>query len=678
MGLSWKRAAKQAWHVVCDLVLKGTRSANRLPAPQDGAVVIPANPQSAWRLTALATFCCTLASGSIAGLYDFLVDAPNTRDHIALAVLVPMLLTPLFAWFVILNMRNLERERAHSRALADTAERERRHLDTAVNNMPIGLVMFDATKRLIVGNEPYRTMYGLPHHVMTRGTHLRDMLACRLQAGSFEGTDREEYIERILKLVEQTETTRRVAELDDGRSVSIIHHPIEGGGWVGTHEDVTDRRKAEARIHHMARHDALTDLPNRNLFKEKVGEALQSAQKPVAVLCLDLDRFKHVNDTLGHPAGDALLRLVAARLKSIVRHCDTIARFGGDEFALAQLAADQPAAATKLAERIVETIGAPYDVDGHQVVIGASVGVALGPNDGTCSEELLKKADLALYRAKSEGRGRSRFFEPGMDALMQMRRALELDLREALQEGQFEVHYQPIVDIASSKVTCFEALLRWRHPRRGLLQPADFLALAEEIGLIVPLGAWVLRQACQDAVTWRSDIRVAVNVSPAQFRHAGLIDMVFQSLAASGLAPSRLELEITENVLLTEHTATLAIMHKLRGIGVRVVMDDFGTGHSSIGYLRSFPFDKIKIDRSFIASVSTDASSLAIIRAVAGLGGSLGIATTAEGVETEEALAGARLEGCTEVQGFLFGRATCVSEIANVLTSTSERSVNAA
>lgn len=678
MGLSWKRAAEQAWRVVCDLGLKGSRSANGLPAPQDGAVAIPANLQSAWRLTALATFCCTLASGSIAGLYDFLVDAPNTRDHIALAVLVPMLLTPLFARFVILSIRNLERERAHSRALADTAERERRHLDTAVNNMPIGLVMFDATKRLIVGNEPYRAMYGLPHHVMTRGTHLRDMLVCRLQAGSFEGTDREEYIERILKLVEQTETTRRVAELDDGRSVSIIHHPIEGGGWVGTHEDVTDRRKAEARIHHMARHDALTDLPNRNLFKEKVGEALQSAQEPVAVLCLDLDRFKHVNDTLGHPAGDALLRLVAARLKSIVRHSDTIARFGGDEFALAQLASDQPAAATKLAERIVETIGAPYDIDGHQVVIGASVGVALGPNDGTCSEELLKKADLALYRAKSEGRGRSRFFEPGMDALMQMRRALELDLRQALREGQFEVHYQPIVDIASSRVTCFEALLRWRHPRRGLLQPADFLALAEEIGLIVPLGAWVLRQACQDAATWRSDIKVAVNVSPVQFRHAGLIDMVFQSLAASGLAPSRLELEITENVLLTEHAATLAILHRLHGIGVRVVMDDFGTGHSSIGYLRSFPFDKIKIDRSFIASMSTDASSLAIIRAVAGLGGSLGITTTAEGVETEEALAGARLEGCTEVQGFLFGRATCASEIADVLRSTTERSVNAA
>jgi diguanylate cyclase (GGDEF)-like protein len=398
----------------------------------------------------------------------------------------------------------------------------------------------------------------------------------------------------------------------------------------------------------------------------------------VAVLCLDLDRFKHVNDTLGHPAGDTLLRLVATRLRGIVRHSDTVARFGGDEFALAQLAPNQPAAATKLAERIVEMLGAPYDIDGHQVVIGASVGVAMAPNDGTCPEELLKKADLALYRAKSEGRGRSRFFEPGMDALMQMRRTLELDLREGLRDGQFEVHYQPIVDIATNAVTCFEALLRWRHPRRGLLQPADFLALTEEIGLIVPLGAWVLRQACQDAANWPSDVRIAVNVSPVQFRHPGLADIVFQSLATSGLAPGRLELEITEGVLLTEHAATLAILHQLRGIGVRVVMDDFGTGHSSIGYLRSFPFDKIKIDRSFIANMARDASSLAIIRAVASLGSSLGIATTAEGVETEEELAGARLEGCTEVQGFLFGRATCASEITTMLSSTCERPANAA
>ncbi|NJO22306.1 MAG: EAL domain-containing protein [Sphingomonadales bacterium] len=657
MWSKWKRAGEQAWRV----------------ASSD-----PGNLKSAWRLTALATFCCTLASGSIAAFYDYLVDAPNYRDHIALAMLLPMLLTPLFAWFVSLNIRSLERERAHSRSLAEAAEQERRHLETAVNNMPIGLVMFDAAKRLIVGNEPYRAMYGLPHHVMKRGVHLRDMLLCRLQAGSFEGTDREEYIERILKLVEQTETNLRVVELDDGRAVSIIHHPIEGGGWVGTHEDVTDRRKAEARIHYMARHDALTDLPNRTLFKEKVDEALRSAQGPVAVLCLDLDRFKHVNDTLGHPAGDALLRLVATRLKSIVRQTDTIARFGGDEFALVQSASGQPATATKLADRIVETIGAPYDLDGHQVVIGASVGVALGPNDGTCPEDLLKKADLALYRAKSEGRGRSRFFERGMDALMQMRRSLELDLREALRDGQFEVHYQPIVDVATNSVTCFEALLRWRHPQRGLLYPADFLALAEEIGLIVPLGAWVLRQACQDAATWRSDIKVAVNVSPVQFQHAGLIDLVFQSLAASGLTPGRLELEITEGVLLTEHAATLAVLHQLRGIGVRIVMDDFGTGHSSIGYLRSFPFDKIKIDRSFIASMSTDASSMAIIRAVAGLGGSLGIATTAEGVETDEELAGARLEGCTQVQGFLFGRAVSAGEIDRALISTRDRSVNVA
>ena len=631
-----------------------------------------------WTMTAIATVCCTIVSGCTAAAYDFLFQGPNATSHLALAILLPLVLTPLFGWFTVRNLRGLEYERANSRQLAEAAERERRHLDDAVNNMPIGLVMFDKTKRLIVGNDKYREMYGLPHGLMQRGTNLRDLLRARLQSGSFEGTDREEYIERILKLVEQKETGLRIVELDDGRSISIIHHPIEGGGWVGTHEDVSDRRRAEARIHHMARHDALTDLPNRNLFKEKIEQALAHAEAAIAVLCLDLDRFKQVNDTLGHPVGDALLKLVAARLSSVVRHTDTIARFGGDEFAVTQVAVEQPAAATKLAERMVAVLGEPYEIDGHHIVIGASVGVAVSPGDGTNSEQLLKNADLALYCAKSEGRGRACFFEPGMDSLMQTRRVLELDLRHALREGQFEVHYQPIVDIATNTVTCFEALLRWRHPHRGLLLPAEFLSLAEEIGVIVPLGAWVLRQACEDAATWRKGMRVAVNVSPMQFRHTGLVEVVLQALATSSLEPDCLELEITEGVLLIEQETTMPILRQLHGLGVRIAMDDFGTGYSSMGYLRTFPFDKIKIDRSFVANMATDASSMAIIRAVTGLSRSLGITITAEGVETEAEYNDVRVEGCTEVQGFLFGRAVSAAEIPLMLRSYPDRSSDAA
>jgi diguanylate cyclase (GGDEF)-like protein len=629
-------------------------------------------------MTVIATICCTIVSGCLAAGYDFLLQGPGATSHLALALLLPLVLTPLFSWFTIRNFRGLEKERANSGRLAEAAERERRHLHDAVNNMPIGLVMFDRTKRLIIGNDKYREMYGLPRGLMQRGTHLRDLLRARLQSGSFEGTDREEYIERILKLVEQKETELRIVELDDGRAISIIHHPIEGGGWVGTHEDVSDRRKAEARIHHMARHDPLTDLPNRNLFKERIEQALAHPEAGLAVLCLDLDRFKQVNDTLGHPVGDALLKLVAARLSGVVRHTDTIARFGGDEFAVTQVAVEQPAAATKLAQRIVAVLGEAYEIDGQHIVIGASVGVAVSPGDGTDAEQLLKNADLALYCAKTEGRGRARFFEPGMDSLMQTRRQLELDLRHGLREGQFEVHYQPIIDIASKSVTCFEALLRWRHPHRGLLLPAEFLSLAEEIGVIVPLGAWVLRQACEDAATWRTGIRVAVNVSPVQFRNTGLVEVVLQALAASGLEPDRLELEITEGVLLIEQETTMPILHQLHGLGVRIAMDDFGTGYSSMGYLRSFPFDKIKIDRSFVANMATDASSMAIIRAVTGLSRSLGITTTAEGVETEAEYNDVRMEGCTEVQGFLFGHAVSATEIPSILHSYTARSYDAA
>ncbi len=567
-----------------------------------------------------------------------------------------------------------------SRELALAAERERERLHAAISNMPIGLAMFDGTRRLIVCNERYGEIYDLPAALTEPGTPVQQILNRRVNTGKYEGNDPEGYIADLLDNVIGKETHLKLVELNDGRSVSIIHQPMEGGGWVSTHEDVTERRRAEERIQHMARHDALTDLPNRALFKERVEAALKRVPRgeSLAVLCLDLDRFKNVNDTLGHPAGDALLRMVAARLTECVREGDTIARFGGDEFAIVQIGGEQPQAATILGQRVIDALSEPFTLDGQQVVIGCSVGIALAPADGDDADQLLKNGDMALYRVKSDGRGACRFFEPDMDARMQTRRLLELDLRKALRDGDFELHYQPVVNLDANEVTSFEALLRWRHAERGMISPADFIPLAEEIGLIVPLGEWVLRQACLDAASWPDSIKVAVNLSPAQFKSKRLLESVITALAMSKLPANRLELEITEGVLLDDHDTTLAILHQLRSFGVRIAMDDFGTGYSSLSYLRSFPFDKIKIDSSFIRNISDEESSVAIIRAVTGLSASLGMLTTAEGVETEEQLNRVRAEGCTEVQGFLFSAARPSGEVAALIASLKKRGEAAA
>jgi diguanylate cyclase (GGDEF)-like protein len=558
-----------------------------------------------------------------------------------------------------------------SRNYAAAAEIERERLQAAVSNMPVGLCMFDRDERLIICNGKYGETYRLPEDLTKPGTALADILRRRLVNGAFPRVDLSEFKAEIAANVAGKQRAVEVAELQDGRTISTLLQPLAGGGWVAVHEDITERRRAEERISHMARHDALTDLPNRALFKEKLGDALTRTGRGerVAVVCLDLDRFKPVNDTLGHPIGDLLLRSVATRLRECVRETDVVARFGGDEFAIVQVAAEQPHGAIVLAQRLNERLGAPFEVDGHQIVIGVSVGIAVAPLDGDEAEVLLKNADLALYRAKSDGRGTFRFFEQEMDARMQARRVLELDLRRAVARNEFEVHYQPIVNIDRNQITSFEALLRWRHPERGMISPADFIPLAEEIGLIDEIGRWVLRQACCDAASWPAQVTVAVNLSPVQFRGAKLLEAVLTALAVSKLRPDRLELEITEGVLLVETEATLALLHKLRALGVHIAMDDFGTGYSSLSYLRSFPFDRIKIDRSFIGNISDDDSSLAIIRAVASLSTSLGMATTAEGVETEEQLRRLRSEGCSEVQGFLFSAARPACDIPGLLES---------
>ncbi len=544
------------------------------------------------------------------------------------------------------------------RALAAEVEQDRQRFHSAIDNMPIGLVMFDAEQKLIVANARYAEIYSLPPELAKPGTSLKTIVENRLLTGNFPGGDGNQYADYLKRIIERGEQFKDIIQFHDGLIISLVYQPLQDGGWVSTHEDVTDRRKAEAKVAHMTYHDGLTDLPNRMLLGERIEDALVRVGRSgqVAILSLDLDHFKSTNDTLGHPVGDALLQAVAKRLAASVRDGDTVARLGGDEFAIVQVGAEQPQGARSLAQRVIDAVAEPYLLGGHQVIAGISVGIALAPGDGTEAANLAKAADMALHRAKADGRGIYRFFERGMDAQMQTRRALELDLRRAIEMEQFELFYQPQFNLETNAITGFEALIRWFHPERGIVQPDEFIALAEEAGLIVPIGEWVLKQACRDAVKWPSPIKVAVNLSPAQFRSAHLMQSVIAALAGSGLAASRLELEITESTLLADSEATLTSLHRLRAMGVHISMDDFGTGYSSLSYLQSFPFDKIKIDRRFITDVNTDRSSLAIIRAVTGLCDSLGIVTTAEGVETREQFDRVKAEGCTEVQGFLTGR----------------------
>jgi diguanylate cyclase (GGDEF)-like protein len=412
------------------------------------------------------------------------------------------------------------------------------------------------------------------------------------------------------------------------------------------------------QLAHTAHRDALTDLPNRLAFRLELESALRRREREndmVGVLWIDLDNFKSVNDSFGHPAGDALLRTVSSRLKHCVRAGDTLARLGGDEFAVVQTGLANPADGGRLASRIVAALSEPIELPGHQVAIGASIGIAIAPEDASDPDELLKKADMALYRTKREGRNGFRFFEKGMDAALTARRAMESDLRRALAEGAFELHYQPLLDLREGQISCCEALIRWRDKTRGLVPPMEFIPLAEETGLIAGIGEWVLREACAEAAQWPDPIKLAVNVSPAQFRNRNLLNVVVSALANAALSPARLELEITENVLLSDTEGNIATLHRLRDLGVKIVIDDFGTGYSSLGYLRDFPFDKIKIDRSFVRGLGA-ASAKSIVRAVTGLASALGIATTAEGVETQEQLDQLRLEGCGEAQGFLISR----------------------
>ena len=436
--------------------------------------------------------------------------------------------------------------------------------------------------------------------------------------------------------------------------------------------DITERKEAEARIAHMAHHDALTDMPNRVLLRERMAEALAQRtrnNKFLGMLCLDLDNFKLVNDTLGHPVGDRLLQAVAERIQSVVRKGETAARLGGDEFAVLVPEASTPEEVSVLARRLIEVVGEPYKIDDTVVTVGTTVGIAVPPGDGEDADHLLRNADMALYRAKADGKGTYRFFEPEMDARAQARRRLEIDLRTAIAEENLEVHYQPLVDFATDKITGLEALLRWPHPERGSIPPSEFIPLAEETGLITSLGRFVLRRACKDATLWPDGVMLAVNLSPLQFRVGNVFLMVKEALEETGLKASRLDLEITESVLLEKTDQVIASLHALRALGVRISMDDFGTGYSSLSYLRSFPFDKIKIDRSFVRDLESNQGTRAIVRAVLGLAAGLDMKVVAEGIENKQDLAYLMSEGCREGQGFLFSRARPQAEILKMLTS---------
>ena len=456
-----------------------------------------------------------------------------------------------------------------------------------------------------------------------------------------------------------------------GESLVLEISPLSDTGWSVTVE-LSSARADRRQGGPDGALDSLTGLPNRTRYQARLGEArsrLERSGEGFAVLAVDLDRFKHVNDTLGHPIGDALLQKVAERLQSAVRPTDTVARFGGDEFAVLQSNVTDVVGAEVLAKRIVDLLGRAYIVEGHLINIGASVGIAIAPADGSNPDVLLKNADLALYRAKTDGRDTFRFFEAEMDARMQARRSLELDLRKALAMHEFELVYQPQMNLETDELVGCEALIRWNHPTRGLVSPADFIPLAEEIGLIVPIGEWVVRTACAEAARWPEGLSVAVNLSPAQFKSKKLVQAVASALAASGLAPGRLELEITEGVLLQENEANLATLHALRALGLRISMDDFGTGYSSLSYLRSFPFDKIKIDRSFISGGKANGDSMAIVRAIASLGASFGMTTVAEGVETPEQMSRIRQEGCTDVQGYFISRPISALDIRTLFAT---------
>ncbi|HEX3709656.1 MAG TPA: EAL domain-containing protein [Pseudolabrys sp.] len=751
-----------------------------------------------WRMIAIAGVL-----GFAATLVTMEAIASYSRALTSLSIGLATLAGSLFGMFIVGAMSAWRVRRALSE--------QNMRLDGALNNMSQGLCMFDGHNRLVVWNERYRSMYNIdPSHIW-RGCGIRDLLDARKSSGTFP-LDPDAYGEELRANIRKGRTFTALVELGDGRTMSVVNHPMESGGWVAMHEDITERKRAERelertrsfldtiienvpspiivkdipslqyllinraaekylgvdrsrmlgrtasefnpgpashaietedrklvvqgtaiilndhvavtpgngtrivnstrlpvmgndgkpryiisvirdltehkrdeqRIAHMAHHDSLTDLPNRAAFNECIAATLDlaaAAGESFAVLCMDLDRFKSVNDVFGHAVGDRALAVVASRLASACQGA-FVARLGGDEFAVISPTGPQPATAEILAERLSAALDSDIDIDGHTLRMGLTIGVGVFPQDGRDATTVVANADAALFRAKSEARGSIRFFEMSMDKQLREKRALQQDLRMAIARDEIELHYQPQAHI-DGEITDFEALVRWHHPRQGLVPPSTFIPLAEESGLIMELGEWVLRTAAREAASWPKPLGISINLSPAQFQHGDLPNIVHQILLETGLPPSRLELEITEGVLIGDFTRAVSILRRLKNLGVRIAMDDFGTGYSSLSYLQSFPFDKIKIDQIFVANLSHSQQAATIIRAVIALGRGLNLPVVAEGVETAEQVKFLAGENCSGIQGFLVGRPKPIADYADVVgrkpaTKTAERGTLAA
>ncbi|WGR91719.1 EAL domain-containing protein [Bradyrhizobium sp. ISRA435] len=589
----------------------------------------------------------------------------NWRAQTKLQFFAAVLAVVIVVVTIFLIVRQLQRQHdAAQRRLSEQSQ----HLDTAINTMTQGLLLFDASARLVICNQQYIDMFGVSPDVAKPGCPLRDLILHRQATGSFVG-DVDEYCARFTN-PENDSVQDMVIATPDGRNIRLIYKRSPDGGWCATLEDVTEGRRAQAQIEYLAHYDALTNLPNRTLFQRHAEELLLKPDAgEFAIHYIDIDEFKRINDTLGHLIGDEFLRGVADKLGQSVGPNDFIARLGGDEFAVVQhdIASDDDV--SRLVARIYQALRTPFICHGHRLSSDASIGIAIAPRHGTDLFGLLKCADLAMYAAKAAGRRTFRFFDPAMERQANLRRELEADLRTALGDGGFELHYQPLVDLRSDEVTGCEALLRWRHPVRGMISPAEFVPVAEETGLIEEIGQWVLRTACIEAAGWPAHVRVAVNVSPVQFRSETLALKVASALAESGLDPRRLELEITEAVLIADDDAALVTLGELRALGVHIALDDFGTGYSSLQYLQRFPFDKIKIDRSFVKEVTRNTGSASIIRAVVSIAADRNIITTAEGVETDQQRDTVQMLGCTQMQGYLFSRPIPALDVRTLLAA---------
>jgi diguanylate cyclase (GGDEF)-like protein/PAS domain S-box-containing protein len=657
---------------------RGDRGLVRVSSPIDGIERIIAGHSLAHYPVVMTVATTTEAVFADWRIYTKYLIGAAALSILVIGGIVFVSVGRLKSYELLAEARAETAEAEGARAVAEAVVREREQaeeklreqklqLDTALNNMSQGLCMFDADNRLVVCNERFLEMYGISTELAKPGCHIRDILTQHFASGAFSG-NAEEYIAGIEREIAEGKPVNKTIERADGRTIAVANRPLPGGGRVSTHEDISERKEAEARIDYLANHDVLTGLPNRAAFADRLARKIDratKADKTFALLSVNIDRFNDINDVFGHRVGDAVLREVSNRLRSISERA-YVARVGGDEFILISGSGPQPSTAEEVARDLLATVAEDIEVEGRQVRVTLSIGVAIFAADGAEVKTLMGNADAAMRRAKAEGPGAVRFFAPEMDESSRDRRLLQRDLQAAVNFDQFALHYQPQA-LISGRITGFEALVRWHHPSRGLVPPGVFIPAAEESGLIIPIGEWVLREACREAASWPHPLEIAINLSPAQFRHGDLPGLVHAVLLETGLAARRLELEITEGVLIGDISRTLSILRRLKALGVRIAMDDFGTGYSSLSNLQSFPFDKIKIDQSFISNLESNRQSQSIVRGVISLAQGLNLPVLAEGVETKEQLAFLAREGCSEVQGYLIGHPSPIEQYAELV-----------